>query len=58
MKRPSKANGPPRNEPMRLEMDDVEKVYRGGKGAVSGISMKTGPEILGLLGSKAPASLP
>jgi hypothetical protein len=58
MKRPSKVNGPPRNEPEQLKLADVEKVSRGGKRAVSGISMKLGPRILGLLGPKAPASLP
>jgi ABC-2 type transport system ATP-binding protein len=39
-----------RNGPMDLEISDVTKVYRGGKRAVSGISMKIGPGVLGLLG--------
>ena len=35
---------------MRLEITDVTKVYRGGKRAVSHISMKLGTGVLGLLG--------
>jgi ABC-2 type transport system ATP-binding protein len=35
---------------MNLEISDVTKVYRGGKRALSGISMKIGPGVFGLLG--------
>jgi ABC-2 type transport system ATP-binding protein len=35
---------------MRLEITDVTKVYRGGKRAVSHVSMKLGTGVLGLLG--------
>ena len=41
------SSGPPTP---RLELDDVEKVYRGGKRAISGMSMSIGPGVLGLLG--------
>ena len=50
MERPDAAPVPQRNETLRLELGNVEKVYRGGKRAVSGISMSVGPGVLGLLG--------
>jgi ABC-type transport system involved in cytochrome c biogenesis ATPase subunit len=50
MKQPSMVNRLLGDKSMQLEMDSVEKVYRGGKRAVSGISMKVGPGVLGLLG--------
>jgi ABC-2 type transport system ATP-binding protein len=37
-------------DPVRLEISDVTKIYRGGKRAVSGISMELGTGVLGLLG--------
>jgi hypothetical protein len=37
---------------MRLEINDVCKTYRGGKQAVANVSMRIGPDVLGLLGSQ------
>ena len=50
MRQYSMVNGPAAEEAMMLEIADVTKVYRGGKRAVSGISMKIGSGVLGLLG--------
>jgi ABC-type multidrug transport system ATPase subunit len=43
-------HGLPRKGPVRLEIVDITKVYRGGKRAVSHISMSAGTGLLGLLG--------
>ncbi|MFE2107203.1 ATP-binding cassette domain-containing protein [Kitasatospora sp. NPDC059463] len=39
-----------RTAPPHLELTDVGKVYRGGKRAVDGLSLRLGPGLLGLLG--------
>ncbi|MFF8771979.1 ATP-binding cassette domain-containing protein [Kitasatospora sp. NPDC015120] len=42
--------GDRRTDPPLLELTDVSKVYRGGKRAVDGLSLRLGPGLLGLLG--------